>query len=77
MRIRPCRGARTGSRPTSAIEPDTGIVTDCTLGKASGPQNHEAVIGLDLLEEEHEPVTVLGDSAYGTGEFRRELTQRR
>jgi IS5 family transposase len=59
-----------------AIEPDTGIITDCALTKASGADNHEAAVGLGLLDGEDEPVTVLADSAYGSGEFRAELAER-
>ncbi|BCJ79914.1 hypothetical protein MTY81_12870 [Mycolicibacterium sp. TY81] len=35
-----------GFKAHIAIEPDTGIITDCALTKASGPDNHEAVVGL-------------------------------
>jgi IS5 family transposase len=65
-----------GFKAHVAIEPDTGIITDCALTKASGTDSHEAQIGLDLLDGEDGPVTVLGDSAYGTGEFRNELGER-
>jgi hypothetical protein len=59
-----------------AIEPDTGIITDCAMTKANGTDNHEAVVGLELLADEDSPVTVLADSAYGSGEFRAELAER-
>jgi IS5 family transposase len=59
-----------------AIEPDTGIITDCALTKATGTDNHEAAVGLELLADEDSPVTVLADSAYGAGDFRSELAQR-
>lgn len=62
-----------GYKAHLAIEPDTGIITDCALTRASGADNHEAVVGLALLEGEDEPVRVLGDSAYGTGETRAAL----
>lgn len=62
-----------GFKAHIAVEPDTGIITDCALTKASGSDNHEAVIGLALLQEETEPVRVLGDSAYGTGAARAAL----
>ncbi len=65
-----------GFKAHVAVEPDTGIITDCTLSKASGSDSHEAVVGLDLLEGEDEPVTVLADSAYGSGQFRDELGRR-
>ncbi len=62
-----------GFKAHIAIEPDTGIITDCALTKASGPDNHEAVVGLALLADEQAPVRVLGDSAYGTGATRAAL----
>jgi hypothetical protein len=62
-----------GFKAHVAIEPDTGIITDCALTKASGADSHEAVVGLALLEGEQEPVRVLGDSAYGTGDARAAL----
>jgi Transposase DDE domain len=43
------------------------------LTKASGSDNHEAVVGLQLLAGEDAPVRVLGDSAYGTGDTRAAL----
>ena len=65
-----------GFKAHLAIEPDTGIITDCALTKASGADNHEAAVGLELLDGEDRPVTVLADSAYGSGEFRAELAER-
>jgi IS5 family transposase len=62
-----------GFKAHLAIEPDTGIITDCALTKASGSDNHEAVVGLALLDDEQSPVPVLGDSAYGTGATRAAL----
>jgi Transposase DDE domain/Transposase domain (DUF772) len=62
-----------GFKAHVAIEPDTGLITDCTLRKASGVDTHDAVVGLALLEQEPEPVEVLADSAYGTGEARAAL----
>jgi len=71
-----------GFKAHLAIEPDTGIITGCVLTKAAGtgPDGQpvsEPSVGLDLLEEEDEPVTVLADSAYGSGEFRAELADRK
>jgi IS5 family transposase len=62
-----------GYKAHVAVEPDTGIITDCALTQANGAANHEATIGLALLDGETAPVTVLADSAYGSGEFRAEL----
>jgi IS5 family transposase len=70
-----------GFKAHLAIEPDTGIVTGCALTKASGTAADgqpvsEARVGLDLLEGQDEPVTMLADSAYGSGELRAELAER-
>jgi hypothetical protein len=62
-----------GFKAHIAVEPDTGIITDCALTKASGTGSGDAAVGIDLLAEEDEPVTVLADSAYGSGELRAEL----
>jgi hypothetical protein len=62
-----------GFKAHVAVEPDTGIVTDCALSKASGAGSGDAAIGIDLLAGEPERVRVLADSAYGSGELRAEL----
>lgn len=62
-----------GFKAHIAIEPDTGIITDCALSKASGAGSGDAAVGIDLLAGEPEPVTVLADSAYGSGDLRAEL----
>lgn len=59
-----------------AIEPDTGLFTEGKLTQATGEDNHEAVIGLDLLDHEDTELQVLADSAYGTGDARAELRDR-
>ena len=70
-----------GFKAHVAIEPGTGLITDCALTKtgglgADGAPVSEASVGLELLEDQHLPVTVLADSAYGSGEFRAELIAR-
>ena len=70
-----------GFKAHLAIEPDTGLITDCALTKASGRAADgrsvsEATLGLELLETENEPVTVLADSAYGSGDLRAGLAER-
>ena len=58
------------------IEPDTGLFTEGKLTRASGADNHEAVIGCALLAAEPDlpaEVEVLGDTAYGTGDARAAL----
>jgi IS5 family transposase len=62
-----------GFKAHIAIEPDTGIVTDCELTKASGENSGDAQVGPGLLDAEPEPTQVLADSAYGSGEARQEL----
>lgn len=56
-----------------AVEPDTGLFTAAKLTQASGQDNHEAVVGLELLDDEDGELQVLGDSAYGTGDARAAL----
>jgi hypothetical protein len=60
-----------------AIEPDTGLFTAGELAEAAGEDTHEAVVGLDLLDQDPEPgrFDVLGDSAYGTGDARAALAE--
>lgn len=67
-----------GYKAHVAIEPDTGLFTGARLTKAAGPDNHEAVVGVELIEgEDRDPadqnLEVLGDSAYGTGDARAAL----
>ena len=62
-----------GFKAHIAVEPDTGIITDCALTKASGTGSSDAAVGIDLLAGEPEALTVLADSAYGSGELRAEL----
>jgi len=60
-----------GYKAHVAIEPGTGLFTGGRLAKAAGEDNHEAVVGLDLLDgEDAGPLRVLGDTAYGTGQAR-------
>lgn len=66
---------KTGSRRQDGykadvmVEPDTGIVTNAALTPASGADNSDAAVGPDLLAGEPDPVEVLADSAYGSGEM--------
>jgi hypothetical protein len=57
-----------GFKAHLAVEPATGLVTACQLTAAAGADSHDAVVGVDLLAAEPDPVEVLADSAYGTGE---------
>ncbi len=67
------RCAPAGFKAHVAVEPDTGIITDCALTKAGGAGTHDAAVAAQLLAGETAPVTVLADSAYGTGDFRAHL----
>ena len=51
------------------VEPDTGLITGCALTPAAGPEHSDAAVGIELLADEPDPIEVLGDSAYGTGEL--------
>jgi IS5 family transposase len=64
-----------GFKAHLALEPDTGLITDCALTKASGADSHDAVVGIGLLDAEGGPLEVLADSAYGTGDARAALTE--
>jgi len=64
-----------GFKAHLAIEPDTGIITDCTLTKASGADSSDAAVGPGLLTGEPAPVEVLADSAYGSGDARAQLAE--
>ena len=62
-----------GFKAHLAVEPDTGLVTACELTKATGSDAMDGATGIRLLGADDslrsdEPVQVLGDSAYGTGE---------
>lgn len=62
------------------VEPDTGLTTVVRATKASGRENSDASIGADLLSQdttitEGQPVQVLADSAYGTGQMLDKLDQ--
>ena len=61
---------RDGFKAHVATEPDTGLVTDCDLTPGT-TSDAEAAPG--LIDNEPEGTEVLGDSAYGTGEFRDHL----
>ena len=56
-----------------SFEPETGLFTAVALAGGSGAANHEAAVAPGLLAGEREKLTVLGDTAYGTGELRQRL----
>jgi hypothetical protein len=52
-------------------EPDTGLLCECALTRASGAEFSDASVGIGLLGDDPTiggPIEALGDSAYGTGE---------
>jgi IS5 family transposase len=62
-----------GFKAHLAVEPETGITTGCELTKAAGAEAADGATGIRLLAADDtinssEPVQVLGDSAYGTGD---------
>ena len=61
---------RDGFKAHIGIEPDTGLITACDL-TAGNVGDAQAAPG--LLADETDPVEVLADSAYGSGEFRNHL----
>jgi IS5 family transposase len=62
-----------GFRGHVSFEPETGLFTAVALTGGSGAANHEAAVAPGLLAGEQEKLTVLGDTAYGTGELRERL----
>ncbi|MEO9138908.1 MAG: IS1182 family transposase [Jatrophihabitans sp.] len=68
-----------GFKAHIAVEPETGIITASELTKASGADAGDGVTGIRLLDADssishHAPVDVLGDSAYGTGDLLKAIT---
>ena len=61
---------RDGFKAHVAVEPETGLVTDCDLG--SGIVS-DASAAPGLIDDDPEAETILGDSAYGSGELRAHL----
>jgi hypothetical protein len=62
-----------GYKAHVAIEPGSGLFTAGKLTRAVGEDNHEAVVGLELLQGEDAGLQVLGDTAYGSGQARADL----
>jgi hypothetical protein len=63
------RRRQDGYKAHVKVEPDTGLITGCALTPAAGPAHSDAAVGIELLADEPDPLQVLGDSAYGTGEL--------
>lgn len=64
---------RDGYKAHVAAEPDTGLVTACDIGPGNAGDAEAAPA---LLADEPAGTEVLGDSAYGSGEFRAHLDSR-
>ncbi|MFF4345701.1 IS1182 family transposase [Kitasatospora sp. NPDC001540] len=62
-----------GFRAHAAFEPETGLLTEVELTAGTGAHNHEAAVAGHLLADETATLTVLGDTAYGTGDLRESL----
>lgn len=71
-----------GFKAHLAVEPETGIITTSELTKAAGVDAADGATGIRLLDVDptiasltgDQPVEVLGDSAYGTGEALKAIT---
>ena len=53
-----------------AVEPETGLVTECALTAATAP---DGPTGVELLADEQPGLEVLGDTHYGSGQTRAAL----
>ena len=62
-----------GFKAHVSLEPETGLLTAVELTGGSGTAGHEATVAARLLAGEEAGLTILGDSAYGTGELRAHL----
>jgi len=67
------RSYRDGYKAHIAAEPDTGLVTACDIGPGN---TSDADAAPGLITDEPAGTEVLGDSAYGSGEFRDHLEAR-
>lgn len=63
---------RDGYKAHIAVEPETGIITACDLTPANAA---DGPAGGDLLNNEDAGLTVLADSAYGSGPVRADLQE--
>ncbi len=67
------RSYRDGYKAHGAVEPDTGLITNCELTAGNTP---DADVAERLLAGDRGCREVLGDSAYGAGRLRRRLAER-
>ncbi len=61
---------RDGYKAHFAVEPDTGLITACSLTPGDAP---DGPAGVELLADEGPGLEILADSAYGSGEVRQAL----
>lgn len=61
---------RDGFKGHVMAEPDTGLITECEL---SAGNDTDATVAVGLVDDEPDDIELLGDTAYGTGEFRAHL----
>ena len=66
---------RDGYRAHVAAEPETGLITDEELTKATGEDNSDAAVAGQVIAREEQAAKVYGDSAYGTGDLRAALAE--
>ena len=66
---------RDGYRAHVAAEPETGLITDEELTKATGEENSDAAVAGQMIAREEHAARVYGDSAYGTGDLRAALAE--
>src|ERR1700728_2057354 len=62
-----------GFKAHVSFEPEAGLFTAVALTSGSGAASHEAAVAAGLLSAEQGELTVLGDTAYGTGGLRERL----
>ncbi|MEU3603839.1 IS1182 family transposase [Streptomyces sp. NPDC006798] len=64
-----------GYKAHLAVEPETGLYTAVALTPGTGPEHHEARVGVGLLADEDASLDVFGDTAYSTGDARQALEE--
>lgn len=64
-----------GYRAHLVAEPETGLITDEELTKATADENSDAAVAGQMIAREAEAAEVYGDSAYGTGDLRAALAE--
>ena len=66
------RTYRDGFKAHLSVEPDSGLIVMAALTPGNAP---DGSTGVELLADEHDPVEVLADSAYGSGQTLHDLTE--